>query len=173
MTTDPNTPDPQDEPDDVVDDDAGTDTPDEEKLTPEQLRAELAKVRREAAAKRVSNKELDAKLKEYEEWKKSQMSEAERLKAERDELAAKVAATDKEKLQRDVAREAKLSVKFADRIRGNTREEMLEDAKALAKDLPAAGGANALMAGNRGTAVGAGAARSEDEWFRELFNKAK
>jgi len=170
MTTDANsTTDPQDEPDDVVDGDG----PQDDGLTPEQLRAELAKVRREAAAKRVSNKELDAKLREYEEWKRSQMTEAEKVKAERDELAAKVAATDKEKLQREVAREAKLSVKFADRIRGNTREEMLEDAKQMAKDLPAAGGAGALMAGNRGSAVGSGAARDEDSWFRELFNNAK
>lgn len=143
----------------------------EEGLTPEQLRAELAKVRKEAASRRVLTREQEKQLQEFEAWKKSQMTESERLKAERDEAVAKLQAAETERLQRKVARAAKLPVDLADRIRGNTEEEMLEDAKAMAKRLGAS--ANGMFAGQRGAPVGTGAARSEDEWFRKLFDNAK
>lgn len=148
-----------------------TTPPAEEGLTPEQLRAELAKVRKEAASRRVMTREQEKQLAEFETWKKSQMTESERLKAERDEAVKKLQDAETEKLQRKVARAAKLPVDLADRIRGNTEEEMLADAQAMAKRL--GGSANGMFAGQRGTPVGTGAARSEDEWFRKLFDNAK
>lgn len=151
--------------------DAPETTAPEEGLTAEQLRAELQKVRKEAASRRVLTREQEKQLAEFETWKKSQMTESERLKAERDEAVKKLQDAETEKLQRKVARAAKLPVDLADRIRGNTEEEMLEDAKAMAKRL--GGTANGMFAGQRGTPVGTGAARSEDAWFRELFNNAK
>lgn len=56
--------------------------------SPEDLAAMIKDLRRENAAKRIRNREDEEKLKEFEEWKRSQMSEAEKLKADLDEARA-------------------------------------------------------------------------------------
>lgn len=154
------------EPDETVEDAA--EPAGEETLTPEQLRAELAKVRREAASRRVLTKEQAAQLKELDDWKKSQMTEAERLKAERDDAVSKLKEAETEKLQRKVARAAKLPSHLADRIRGGTEEEMRVDAEALAASLPNAP-SGGLFGGQRGSAVGADSPPDAASSFRSLF----
>lgn len=142
------------------------------KLSYEELEAELARTRKEAASRRVSSKEKEAELAEYREWKKSQMSEVDRLKSERAEMEAEVKQIRRENLQRKVASKVGLDPDFASRIHGDSEEEMLADAKALASKLP--GGkpsASGLLAGKRGGPVGSGAEESESEWFRKQFSK--
>ena len=138
---------------------------DRPKLSYEELEAELSKVRREAASKRVANKEKEAELEAFRAWKESQMTELERatkraaeLEAERD--AARIEAA------RDVAK-AKFGLDDEDLefIHGKTREEILTAAEKYAsrigkrekedsKEEPKPSGAANLFPGVRGNPVG-------------------
>lgn len=142
-------------------------------LSYEELAAEVAKLRRENGNKRVKNKELDAKLKEYDDWRKSQMSEVDRAKAEKAEVEKELHALRQEKLQSVAARKAKLDPDLADRIKGETEEEMFEDARRLAKKYPASSSSGAGLFGGAsgGRPVGEGKEESEDSWFRKQFEK--
>jgi len=96
---------------------------------------EIAKLRKEAARRRVSNKETTEKLAAYDEWQKSQMSEVDRLKAEKAELEATTHALRKEKWQVTAAEKAGLPAEFAEDVRGDSEEEMTAHAKRLAAKL--------------------------------------
>lgn len=145
----------------------------EPELTVEELKAALARANREAAGRRVSNKEKEAELAEYREWKKNQMSEVDRLKAEKAEMEAEVRQVRRENLQRKVAAKAGIDPKLATRLVGDSEEEMLADAKALAAEMPGSGKSTAsgLLAGSRGRPVGATAEETDAEWFRKQFSK--
>ena len=112
----------------------------ESSLTPEQLAAELRKVRQEAAGWRTkyqAAKPFEDKARELEE---SQKTEAQRL-AEATTAAEQRAIKAEARLARlDAAREAGLDLTLADRIVGDTPEAMLEDAKVLAERFSQAGG---------------------------------
>lgn len=123
--------------------------------TVEGLKAELAKVRREAAARRVANKDKDKELEEFQKWKESQKSELEKALDRAKAAEAKAAKADKEKLQRRVAKEAGLDPDLADRLIGDTEDELLEDAKALAAKYRVSG-TNLTAAGRRGQPVTSG-----------------
>lgn len=146
---------------------------DSTKLTYDELAAEVARLRRENANKRVRNKDLDAKLKEHDDWKKSQLSDVERANAEKAEVEKELVLLRNEKLQATAAKKAKLDPDLADRIKGDTEEEMLEDARRLAKRYPASASANAdtMFAGTRGNPVGHDKDESENDWFRNQFTK--
>lgn len=66
----------------------------------------------------------------------AQMTEAERLKKQADELAAQNAKLQADILRRDVIAEAGLPPALADRLKGSTKEELLADAEELKKLLP-------------------------------------
>lgn len=133
---------------------------DDNSLSKEELLAKLARVNREAASRRISNKEKEQKLAEYEEWKRSQMSEADRLKVERDELKAMNDTLVREKVLGRVAKKANLDEDLVDLIKGDTEEEMLRSAKKLSEKFskrepekaPARG--SELFPGKRGKPVG-------------------
>ncbi len=79
-----------------------------------------------AQLKADRQKQLDAEL-----------SETERLKKQADELAKENARLSADIIRRDVIAETGLPAIFAERLKGNTKEEMLEDAKELLKAIPA------------------------------------
>jgi len=132
-----------------------TDTTDTTNLTVEELKAELAKVRREAASRRVANKEKEKELEEFQKWKDSQKSELEKALERAKAAEEKAAKADLEKLQRKVAKDAGLDPELADRLIGDSEEELLADAKALAAKYKPSG-AGATFAGRRGSAVTTG-----------------
>lgn len=99
----------------------------------EELKAELKKVRREAASRRVANNQKEAELAEFRKWKDSQKTELQTAQERAAELEKLVSDYEKKDLQLAAAKAAKLDLDLADRIRGNTPEEMLEDAQKLAE----------------------------------------
>ncbi len=103
------------------------------KLSYEELHAELAKTRREAASRRVSAKEKDSELEEFRKWKEAQKSETDRLAERASAAETELAAMKRERMQLAVAQEAGLDLDLADRIRGESEAEMLKDAKTLAE----------------------------------------
>lgn len=105
-------------------DDAGTDTGAEvEKWKTLARKHEQQAKANAAAAKKLA--EIEAAQKSAEEKAAEARAEAER---ERDELRLAL-------LRRDAAEEAGLPRSWADRLKGATAEELLADAKNLAKDL--------------------------------------
>lgn len=97
----------------------------------------------ERAARKAAEKaarDTAAKLKEYEDRDKS---EADKL-AERE---AGIAARELTILKHEVAAEAKIDPALAPRLQGTTRDELLADAKALAKQFPAAAPVPAIVPG--------------------------
>lgn len=94
-------------------------------------------------AQREKEKELKAQLKDYERLKadeqkrvEAQMTEAEKLNKQVAELTARNAEMALGILRRDVVSEIGLPAIFVDRLKGNTREEMLADAQELLKTIP-------------------------------------
>ncbi len=96
-------------------------------------------------AQREEMKEAKAQLKELAALKaeaakraEAEMTEAERLKKQADEATAENAKLKADILRRDVIAETGLPALFADRLKGSTKEEMLEDAKEIMKAIPQA-----------------------------------
>jgi hypothetical protein len=82
-------------------------------------------------------KELEAyKLKEAAD-KLADLSEIDRLKIEAQEAKEKLAELTLKEQRREAAKAAELPDAFVDRIKGETLEEMIEDAKAMVAVLPA------------------------------------
>ena len=98
-----------------------------DEASPEDLKQIIKDLRRENASKRVVNKENDAKLAEFDEWKRQQMTEVERLKADADEARKEVVSTWQEYYVN------KYNVPEARRefVRGSTKDEIEKAAKAL------------------------------------------
>ena len=89
---------------------------------------ELTKVREEAASRRVANRELKEQLKNAKSEEDIQAAVA--------DYEDKVSALERQILVRDVADEVGLPPALRDRLKGDTKEELLEDAKALAALVP-------------------------------------
>lgn len=102
------------------------DEPVEERL--KRTEDELAKVRREAADRRVANRELNEKL--------AEAKTEDDIKAAVSEYEDKVASLERAILIRDVADEVGLPKALRDRLKGETKEELEADAKALASLIP-------------------------------------
>lgn len=134
----------------------------------EEMKTELAKVRREAASRRVANKETEAKLAEYDKWKLSQMSELEKAQAERAQFEKDAESAAREAAQLKAAAKAGLSLDLADRVRGDSFEDMIEDAKKLAARAPASGSTGDLFGGSRGKAVGTKGPKSGGAAFNDM-----
>jgi chromosome segregation ATPase len=108
--------------------------------TVESLKAQLetvAKALKEAnneAAKR--RKRLDELEAEETKRKQDAMTESERIKAELEQTQKELKQTQRAILQRTVADETGLPAVFADRLRGETPDELRQDAEALLKSIP-------------------------------------
>ena len=94
----------------------------------ERAENELKKVRDEAAARRVENKELSQKL--------SGAKSPEEFEAAVNEYQTKIAEFERRELIRDVADAHKVPAALRDRLRGESREELEADAKALLEAFP-------------------------------------
>ncbi len=81
-------------------------------------------------------KELEQLRAEKQKNADAQLSETERLQKERDTMAAENAKIKSDLLRREVIDEVGLPATFASRLQGATKEELLADAKELAKTLP-------------------------------------
>lgn len=142
-------------------------TENHDNLSPEQLRAELSKVRKEAAARRVSERELKAqadKWKEYEESQKSELQKLQDAVAERDK---KLAEREADVLRAKIARKHNVSDDDLDLLVGD-EANMERLAKRLGKSEEQGNRSPAdLLAGNRGTPVGSkGNTFSMDDFIR-------
>jgi septal ring factor EnvC (AmiA/AmiB activator) len=128
----------------------------------ENMRAELDRVQkalkdanRESAGRRKRLEELE----QAEQTRKDQeLSELEKLQKKYQETEAKAAKLEREALQRAAAEKIGLPLAFANRIQGETPEEMAEDAKALLEAMPkpAPAKAPALSPTNPGSGAAVG-----------------
>ncbi len=94
-------------------------------------------------AQREENKALKARAKRADELEAeakqradAELSETERLKKENAEIKAENAKTKNDLMRNEAVLAAGLPVEFAKRLTGETAEELLADAKELAKTLP-------------------------------------
>jgi len=85
-------------------------------------------------------KKANEKLQKFEhleqERKKAELSEIDRLKLEKQEAEQKLADLTRKEQRREIAEKVKLPFALADRIKGETPEEMEADAKQLFESLP-------------------------------------
>lgn len=135
-------------------------------MTREELEAELARVRKEAAANRIERKKATEKL---EEIGKAKATDSERLAALEKELAESKARA----ARAQVAKETGLPEEL---ILGQTHDEMVDAASSMKEHidkLVAAAvaeklGANPPMPVVRGEAAG-GTPKSDEDWLRQAF----
>lgn len=110
------------------------------KKSKEELQIEI--VERDKKIKELAreSKERRIKLEQFEAEEKKRieanLSETEREKKRADELAAENAKIKSDLIRREVIEEVGLPGSFASRLQGATKEELLADAKELAKTLP-------------------------------------
>ena len=116
----------QEEEQQEVEEERNDDEPIEDRL--KRTEDELTRVREEAAAKRVANRELKEQLKNAKT--------EDDIKAAVAEYEDKVATLERQILVRDVADAVGLPAALRDRLKGETKEELEADAKALAALVP-------------------------------------
>jgi seryl-tRNA synthetase len=140
----------------------------ETKLSYEELQAEVKRVRQEAAARRVANRELEEKAKKWSEYEESQKSELQKLQ---DQLAERDKAINDAKLEAKralIAKEFNVADEDLDLLVGD-EDNMKRLAARLGKKEEGTGTGTPpsnLLAGNRGKPVGAGSNFSVDDWMR-------
>lgn len=138
-------------------------------LTADQLRTELTKVRREAAAKRVENNALKATQAELQKYKDAEKSELELLTERATRAEAQAQSLAHEKLVLSIAKEAGLDADLADFLKGSDEESLRASATALAAKLGSKEPARTdLFAGSRGEPVRAQTDNAASA-FRNLF----
>lgn len=99
----------------------------------EKVQTALKEANKEAASRRKRLEELEA----AERAKKdAEMSELEKLQKKYAEAESKAARLERSNAQRDIAAKVGLPAAFANRIQGETPEEMETDAKALLDAMP-------------------------------------
>lgn len=131
----------------------------------------IASLRQENAAKRVKNRELDTELQEFRTWKAGQMSDLDKANARVAELERVQQEAETDKLQRKVAKAVGLSYSLADRIRGDSEAEMLEDAKSLLKEAGKPKGGLIDRATPGGPVGGTDPDKKEGDWLRGVLSK--
>lgn len=99
---------------------------------PEVLRREIAKLRKENAAKRTKNKEIEEAAKKWQEHLDSQKSEMEKLQDQLNALTAENKKLALAQKQRDLAKEYGVDPDLEEFIVGDDLDEMTEKAKKLA-----------------------------------------
>ncbi len=142
------------------------------KLTYEELSAELAKTRKEAADRRVKARDAETKLREYDTWKASQMTELEKAQAE----AKQVREDRRNDLVELALTRYGLEAEDADFLRGDTKEEILASAERVAKRLgktPQEGAVVVtnpnLFPGTRGKPVGSNSSDNPNDTLRNAL----
>jgi len=96
----------------------------------------IQKLRGEIKGLKKSEAELERLREAEEERKQAEMSETERLKAENDRLQSELKAKTVRTMQIEAAAKAGIPAALSDRLKGETPEEMEEDAKAILELLP-------------------------------------
>lgn len=148
-----------------------TNTEDTTQVAPEatlsgaDLLAELAKVRAEAAARRVENRELKAAQEELQKYKDAEKTELERVTERAAQAESQLQSLKVEKLARAAATAAGLDPDLAEFLRGTTEEELAASAEALASKTKST--APDLGPGSRGGPVRT--EKSAADTFRSLF----
>lgn len=99
---------------------------------PEVLRREIAKLRKENAAKRTKNKEIEEAAKKWQEHLDSQKSEMEKLEDQLNLLKGENKKLTLAQKQRDLAKEYGVDPDLEEFIVGDDLDEMTEKAKKLA-----------------------------------------
>lgn len=102
-------------------------------LTREQAIAELAKVRREAAKHRTEKQAAKAIAEELQRYKDAEKTELEKVTERAQRAEEELAKHARERAARDAVKAAGLDSEWADLVRGDTEEELLASAKALAE----------------------------------------
>jgi hypothetical protein len=114
-----------------------TDAPEGEDVFDKERAMETIKKLRETEKQAKKDRaELERLRQLEEERKKAEMTESDRLKAELEQERAKLRQLSYKSMQREVADKTGLPAVFADRIRGETPEEMEADAKSILDALP-------------------------------------
>lgn len=108
----------------------------EEKFDEARAMETIKKLREIEKQAKKDKTELEKLRAQEEEHKKAQMTESERLKAELDQAMAELKAKSTRAMQLEVAGRLGLPTVLADRLKGETPEEMEADAKAMLEALP-------------------------------------
>ncbi len=111
-------------------------TPVEEPFDKDRAMKTIEKLRDIEKQHKQDRKELERLQAEEKKRADAQLSETERLQKERDEIKAENAKIKSDLLRREVVDEVGLPATFATRLQGSTKDELLADAKELAKTLP-------------------------------------
>lgn len=107
-------------------------------MTPEQLKAELAKVRREAAKYRTDLRAAEPLVAKARELEEANKTEAEKLAEKHAAAEARALAAETRLARLDACAATGLDPKFAGRLQGSTPEELEADAKELVALFPVA-----------------------------------
>jgi chromosome segregation ATPase len=137
--------------------------------TPDSYEKEISDLRKEAAKHRVEKQKVKDELQEFNAWKDSQKSELDRANDKLKELETELTRERRSRLQTEAAKKADLDLDLADRVRGDTIEEMIEDAKLMAAKYPKSSAPGAGHAGERGKPVGS---KQGTDWLKDMWLKS-
>lgn len=142
-------------------------------LPPEAQRI-IRDLRKENAKHRTDKQAVKSELDEYKAWKDSQKTELQKAQERAAELEKELTSSKRASKQITAAKKAGLDLDLADRIRGESDDEMLEDAKSLAllfgAEKDGGKGSNRGVAGTSGKgAVGTGKTNTSGSWFDEFM----
>jgi hypothetical protein len=116
----------------------------------------IRKQREELKQAKKAAAELERYKLEEEKRKQAEMTESERLKAELDKARSELKAKTARTMQIEVAAKVGIPAALSDRLKGETLEEMEEDAKAILDMLPKQKAAPNTGATNPGEKAGSG-----------------
>lgn len=116
----------------------------------------IRKQREELKQAKKAAAELERYKLEEEKRKQAEMTESERLKAELDKARGELKAKTVRTMQIEVAAKVGIPAALSDRLKGETPEEMEEDAKAILDMLPKQKAAPNTGATNPGDKAGSG-----------------
>lgn len=139
-----------------------------QEMTVDQYKAELSKVRAEAASRRVALREQEEQAKKWKEYEESQKTELQKLQDQLAEKEKALAAKDLDVQRAKVAREFNVADEDLDLLVGD-EDNMRRLASRLGKPQETAsdGGRPAdLLAGNRGKPIGSTSTHTMDDWIR-------
>jgi len=108
-----------------------------EELSPEALRKQLEKARKEAASYRTKVRELEPLATKAKQLEEASQSDLEKLTARAEQAERERAEATDRALRLDVAFEKGLTPAQAKRLVGATREELEADADEILRDFPA------------------------------------
>lgn len=131
----------------------GTETEGQSTLTHEQALAELSKVRKEAADRRIKLREAEEKAKKWEDFEESQKTELQKLQDSVAERDRKLAEKELEITRSRIAREFSVADEDLDLLVGD-EDNMKRLAQRLGKPEGTPPKPADLLAGNRGTPLG-------------------